>query len=144
MKKQNIYILSRFIIAFMGISLLSGCFLDDHLTYKGRILSYGTLEPVSGAVVSIIAGKTVGVLEPAQEWVIDSAKTDASGRFKISVSEGDYHRIGKIRKEGYFSDLPGQVTSLFSSGALSNQDYIIDPMGILNVVIENDSNVEGD
>ena len=63
MKKQNIYIISRFIIAFMGISLLSGCFLDDHETYKGRILSYGTLEPVSGAVVSIIAGKTVGVLE---------------------------------------------------------------------------------
>ena len=124
--------------------VLSSCFKDGHHTYQGRILSYGTLVPVEGAVVSIIAGKTVGVLEPAQEWVIDSAKTDASGRFKISVSEGDYHRIGKIRKEGYFSDLPSQVTSLFSSGTLSNRDYIIDPMGILHVVIENDINVEGD
>jgi hypothetical protein len=120
------------------------CEKDKTSTYSGRILSYGTLEPIPDAVVYIIAGKAVGILEPAQEWVLDSVKTDVSGKFRITAKEGDYHRIGKISKEGYYSDLPGQVTSLVTAGPLANKDYIIDPKGVLHVIIENDPNVEGD
>src|SRR5690606_28646191 len=63
---------------------------------------------------------------------------------RILATEGDYHRIGKIRKEGYYPDLPGQVTSLVTGGSQANRDYIIDPKGMMHVVIENDPNVEGD
>jgi len=58
------------------------CEKDKTSTYSGRILSYGTLEPISDVVVYIIAGKAVGILESAQEWVLDSVKTDASFHVK--------------------------------------------------------------
>ena len=132
-----------FLTLMMTLTFFS-CEKDKTSTYRGRILSYGTLEPVPDAVVYIIAGKAVGILEPAQEWVLDSVKTDASGKFRITVKEGDYHRIGKISKEGYYSDLSDQVTSLVTGGPLANKDYIIDPKGVLHVIIENDPNVEGD
>jgi len=140
MKLDILICTSLFILSTMFFS----CEKDKNYNYSGRILSYGTLEPISDAVVYIIAGKAVGILEPAQEWVLDSVKTDASGKFRITTKEGDYHRIGKISKEGYYSDLPGQVTSLVTGGPLANKDYIIDPQGVLHVIIENDPNVEGD
>ena len=135
---------SLWLLTLMMTFTFFSCEKDKTSTYSGRILSYRTLEPLPDAVVYIIAGKAVGFLEPAQEWVLDSVKTDVSGKFRITAKEGDYHRIGKINKEGYYSDIGNKESTLFQSGPLSNQDYIIDPKGVLHVIIENDPNVEGD
>lgn len=139
----NFKSLGLFMVVIMTIALHS-CEKDKSSTYRGRILSYGTLQPVADAMVYIIAGNKVGLFEPVQEWVLDSVKTDTDGRFRILATEGDYHRIGKIRKEGYYPDLTGQVTSLVTGGPQANRDYIIDPKGVMHVLIENDPNVEGE
>jgi hypothetical protein len=134
--------------ALMSLIFLSSCGKDDCYTYSGRILSYGTKTPVADASVQIIAGKAVGLFEPVIEWITDSVRTDAEGRWKITVTQGDYHKIGPIIKEGYFSDLSfeprAQLYSLSESGPLSNQDYIIDPKGMLHVIIFDDPNYEKD
>ncbi len=136
----------KYVTFFFLTIVITSCSKDECHTFSGRILSFGTNVPVADAVVKIVAGKQVELFEPAVEWITDSVRTGSDGRWEITVTEGDYHKIGPIIKAGFFSDLSfkprAQLYSLSESGPLSNKDYIIDPKGTLHVIVEDDPNFE--
>jgi hypothetical protein len=121
----------------LSITIFS-CTKDNKPSFSGRVLTYGSLDPVPNAMVYVVAGEGVGLFEPPIEWIADSILTNEDGTFSIAVSGGDYYYIHRIHKEGFFPELGNQVTTFTNGNSISNQDIIIDPIGTLHVIVEND------
>ncbi len=114
--------------------------------FTGRIIENGTNKPLSDVLVYIYAETSHAT------WLIDSVKTDATGRWTSIIDEGTLHFIGKVKKPGYFSKLGtkwdgkvwrSQDPYVWASGPMANRDNFIDAVGYIRVKIENDPNKPG-
>lgn len=102
----------------------------------GRVLEYGTLTPIEGAIVTLYAceGELLGSFSCK---AIDSILSGNDGRY-------DFTQTGFLtnaRKNGYFSDNTTEAQVLF--GSEDKADIILPPYAWLKVTLRNESGAYG-
>jgi hypothetical protein len=132
-------------MAILGMMLYTGC--DKTTTepqqppihtVSGTVLEYGTKKPIPNA--SIYVMKYFGtLLGPEGFSLLDSAKTDANGKYTFKTTDADFINV---RKQGYFKlssaeYAPIPIDILSSRPTAVTKDIVIDPIGWLKIRVKN-------
>ncbi len=136
MKKQSCFYRPTFLLAFLWLFALSGCTLTskepERKPAAGRVLEYGTLKPIAGAVVTLYEceGEVLGNFSC---HAIDSTASNSDGQYAFSQTGF----LTNARKAGYFTDDYTEAHVLF--GSEDKADIILPPYAWLKVTIRNES-----
>ena len=104
-----------------------------HTIVKGRVLEYGTNEPVAGAKVNLLGGEWS--LGGSFGSIQDTFVTDADGYYEFTFKpKEDYIYYLDAEKEQYWDFIP---TLDFSDYKENNLDIVLDPEAYLELHVKN-------
>ncbi len=136
MKRQFCFYWPISLMAFLWLFALSGCTLTskepERKPAAGRVLEYGTLKPIEGAVVTLYEceGEVLGNFSC---HAIDSTSSSTDGQYAFSQTGF----LTNARKADYFTDDYTEAHVLF--GSEEKSDITLPPYAWLKVTIRNES-----
>jgi hypothetical protein len=126
-----------FAVLLAAALLAAGC-KERPPTISGRVLEYGTEQPIEGATVKVRAceGEFLG---PIYCYTVDSAKADAQGRYSMPFPNGA--SLANAYMPGYFSDIDSEID--IGSKPDNDADIWLHPHAWIRVTIRNESGAYG-
>jgi hypothetical protein len=135
--KNLLYLL----LTFFGLIIIS-CTKHPETYISGKVVEYGTHTPIPNVKMSIIAGKSNGVLIPDDEWWLDTIRTDANGKYSFGTDvEADYFYIGSAKKEGFYPLTSPEF--YFYKGNKESFEIVLDPYAWLEIEAIDVDTIEG-
>lgn len=130
------------LLTILGLTIFS-CTKHPETNISGKVVEYGTHAPIPNVKMSIIAGKSNGILVPDDEWWLDTIRTDANGRYSFGTDvEADYFYIGSAKKEGFYPLTSPEF--YFYHGHKEYFELELDPYAWLEIEAINVDSIEGD
>jgi hypothetical protein len=135
--------MKRVLLAILSITTVVACNSDNEgkLSISGKVLEYGTDNPIENAKLYIIGGQPNGGLGGSTEFFVDTIFTDVDGDFTLNNAEADdaaYYSITRVTKDDYFEhteDIPIHG---------NYEEIMLDPFAWLEINTVNDPTITGD
>ena len=128
------------LVLLLGVPMLiAGCLKlstpePDTFHIKGRVLAYGTNEPIANALVSAVDCEGVEYLgDDCQFVLLDTARTDAQGRYEMTVTGWSVSM--NASKPDYDSQHTLELVNGYSGEKVI--DLILQPYAWLDLTITN-------
>ena len=139
---MNKYFLHNYLplTAITIIVLLAACGKKE-VCVEGKVVTYGTEEPIPDAKVWLYGEEVTGFGEPTFSTFIDTLFTDGSGVFATEIADQfTQYSIKKVKKEGFYDS---SNERRFFKDEAQDIKFVLDPYAWLRITAENTDEIPG-